>query len=250
MPATAVLTRDVDGARPYADALSPLGLVALATPVTRTADADPADRDALIAALAEPWDGILVASARAVAPLLAAAAGTPLPGRVVAVGPATAAALAAHGVAADIADGDGPAAARQLLAAGCRRVLMPRAAGGRDEAIDLLRAAGIDVRAICAYRTVTASADDPEVAPGLDAIIAGNAAVIAVFAPSQVAALLDLLATRGAAPTALSSSVIAAIGATTAAALAGRGVRVDAVAERPEPEAMARAVSAVYPGTP
>ena len=249
VPATAVLTRDVDGARPYAESLSPLGLVGLAMPVTRTADAEPADRDALIAALAERWDGILVASARAVAPLLAAAAGAPLP-RVVAVGPATAAALAAHGIAAEIADGDGPAAARQLLDAGCRRVLVPRAAGGRDEGIDLLRAAGIDVRAICAYRTVTASPDDPDVAPGLDAIAGGRAAVIALFAPSQVAALLDLLATRGAAPTALSSSVIAAIGATTAAALAARGVRVDAVAGRPEPEAMARAVAAVYPGTP
>jgi uroporphyrinogen-III synthase len=247
VPATAVLTRDADSARPYAAALAPLGLDALAMPVTRTLDAAPADRAALAQALREPWDGVLVASARAVAPLVAAiAAGGAQLGRVVAVGPATAAALASHGIAAEVAAGDGVAAAAALVAAGCRRVLVPRAAGGRDEPIDRLRQSGVDVRAIDVYRTVAAP-DDDQLAPGLDAILAGRAAVIALFAPSQVAALLDLLATRGAAPTALSSTVIAAIGATTASALATRGIVASAVADRPDPAAMAHAVSAVYP---
>jgi uroporphyrinogen-III synthase len=246
--ATAVLTREAAAARPYGEALAPLGLAAIALPVTRTADVGAADQAALTEAVRQPWDGVLVASARAAAPLAAALAGAPLRARVIAVGAATAAALARHGIAAATADGDGAAAAAALLAAGCRSVLVPRALGGRDEAIDLLRAAGADVRALAVYRTIVAPADDPALAPGLDAIAAGSADVVALFAPSQVGALADLLAGRGVAlAEALAAPLIAAIGATTAAALDERGVRAHAVAARPDPAAMAQAVAAVYP---
>jgi len=247
MAPTAVLTRDAAGARPYAEALAGLGLETLALPVTRTADADPEDAAALAAAVGEPWDGVLVASARAADALARALAGAPLAARVVAVGPATAERLAALGVAAITADGDAVTAADALLAAGCRRVLVPRALGGRDEGIDRLRAAGADVRAVTAYRTIAADTADPALAPGLDLVAGGGAAVVALFAPSQVGALADLLAARGADLSVLTPAVVAAIGATTAAALAGRGVRVDAVAARPDPAGMAQAVAAVYP---
>jgi uroporphyrinogen-III synthase len=246
--ATAILTRDAAGARPYAEALAPLGLAAVALPVTTTADVEPADQAALTEAVRQPWDGVLVASARAAAPLAAALAGTPLRARVMAVGAATAAALARHGIAADTAEGDGLTAAALLLAAGCRSVLVPRALGGRDEAIEHLRGAGARVLALPVYRTVVAPADAPVLVPGLDLVAAGSADVVALFAPSQVGALAALLAGRGVALVdALASSIIAAIGATTAAALDERGLRAHAVAARPEPAAMAQAVGAVYP---
>jgi uroporphyrinogen-III synthase len=246
--ATAILTRDAAGARPYGEALAPLGLTAVALPVTSTADVDADDQAALTEAVRQPWDGVLVASARAAAPLARALAGAPLRARVMAVGAATAAALARHGIAADTADGDGSTAAAHLVAAGCRSVLVPRAAGGRDEAIEHLRRAGARVLAVPVYRTVIAPADDPALVPGLALIAAGSADVVALFAPSQVGALAALLAGRGIAlADGLASSIVAAIGATTAAALDEHGVRAHAVAARPEPAAMAQAVGAVYP---
>ena len=45
----------------------------------------------------------------------------------------------------------------------------------------------------------------------------------------------------------LRDAIVAAIGATTAAALATHGLRADAVAASPDPTAMARALAAVYP---
>ena len=69
--AKAVLTRD--DVASYATALAPLGLEAIAMPVTRTAP--PEDPHALTIALADDYAAIVVASARAAAAI--AAAGTP-----------------------------------------------------------------------------------------------------------------------------------------------------------------------------
>ena len=60
-------------------------------------------------------------------------------------------------------------------------------------------------------------------------------------------ALAELLAARGASIAAISHAVVAAIGPTTAAALREHGVEPAAVADRPEPQALASAVAAVYP---
>ncbi|TMQ07175.1 MAG: uroporphyrinogen-III synthase [Deltaproteobacteria bacterium] len=241
--AYAVITRELDAAAAYAAALGAIGLEAVAMPVTATAPAgDPAE---LAGALARGgYAAIVVASARAAAALAAARGGAALP-EVWAVGPATARALAAAGIAARVppAVGDAAALARALLAerslAGCR-VLVPRAEGGRDEAIALLRDARAVVDAIVAYRTVPAAAADPALARGL-AVLRGGAAVCAVFAPSQVAALDGLVGIRRI------SAPFAAIGETTATALRAAGAAVVAVADRPTPEGLAKAVSAVYP---
>ncbi len=236
----AVVTRDSELARAYALALAPLGLFVVPTPVTTTGGATDAERRALIAAIGSAPDAILVASARAVDPLLAA--GGPGQARVIAVGAATAAALASRGIAAATAAGSALAAAEQLIAAGARRVLLPRAADGRDDALARLTAAGLEVLACTAYHTRARTAADPALALGLAAIRARRVAVIALFAPSQVEALCALVPTD-----AITTAIVAAIGATTAAALARRGLRVDAVAASPDPAAMARALAAVYP---
>ncbi|HET9621578.1 MAG TPA: uroporphyrinogen-III synthase, partial [Kofleriaceae bacterium] len=122
-----------------------------------------------------------------------------------------------------------------------RRVLVPRAEDGRDEAIAILRAAGAEVDAITAYRTVAAAPSDPAIARGLGVLRRGEAAVCAVFAPSQVRALDALLAIRH------TAALFAAIGATTAAALREAGAGRLVVAEAATPERLAKAVAAVYP---
>jgi uroporphyrinogen-III synthase/uroporphyrinogen III methyltransferase/synthase len=245
--AYAVITREADAAAPYAAALAALGLEAVALPVTSTAPAG--DPDELVRAVARGgYAAIVVASARGAAALDAARRGAALPEacEVWAVGPATARALAAAGIAARVPPEarDAASLARAMLAGRAlagRRVLVPRAEGGRDEAIALLRDAGAEVDAVVAYRTVPAAAADPALAAGLAALRAGAAGVCVVFAPSQVAAL-DALIGIG-----RISAPFAAIGETTAQALRAAGAGVVAVAEAPTPEGLAKAVSAVYP---
>jgi uroporphyrinogen-III synthase len=240
----AVLTRDRRAAEPYARALAPLGLAVIAMPVTCTAA--PADPRALPRALAGGgFDAILVASPRA-AEALAAAGGTTAP--VWAVGPATARALEAAGLRAIVPEGagDGAVLARAMLGElrPHHRVLVPRAEDGRDEAIEILRGAGISVEPVVAYRTVARPPDDPELARGRELLASGGAVVCGVFAPSQVAALAALI------PIADVTAAWVAIGQTTATALREAGAREVVAAASPIPEAMANAVRAVYPAHP
>lgn len=245
--AYAVITRDPEAAAPYAAALAPLGLEAVALPVTCTAPAE--DPQALVRAIARGGHAaIVVASARAAAALDAARGrrGGSALAEVWAVGPATARALEAAGIAAQVPPGarDGAALARALLDARAlagRRVLVPRAEGGRDEAIAILQGAGVEVDAVVAYRTVPAAAGDPALARGLALLRGGAAGVCAVFAPSQVRALDALCPIRGI------SAPFAAIGETTAAALRDAGAQTVVIADGPTPERLAKAVSAVYP---
>lgn len=242
--AFAIVTRDSAGATPYAAALAPLGLDVVAMPVTRTAPPD--DPGALVRALERAgYAAIVVASQRAAEALLLARGHSELP-EVWAVGPATAARLAQGHVAAIVPDGvrDGATLARALVAeralAG-KRVLVPRAEDGRDDAIEILRDAGITVDDVIAYCTVAAKEDDPLIARGRDLLATGQAAVCVVFAPSQVAALDALIALRS-----LATRLIA-IGETTATAVRDAGAVVAGVAATPTPEGIANAVAAVYP---
>jgi uroporphyrinogen-III synthase len=242
--AYAVITREADAAAPYAAALAPLGLEGLAMPVTRTAPArDPGE---LARALAHGgYAAIVVASARAALALQTARGQAVLP-EVWAVGPATARALTAAGIPPLVPPvaRDAVTLARALVAertlAG-HRVLVPRAEEGRDEAIEILREAGVLVDAVTAYRTVSAAADDPDLAHGLMLLRRGEVAVCAVFAPSQVAALEALVGIRRI------TARFAAIGETTATALRDAGAAGITVAGAPTPEGLAKAVSAVYP---
>lgn len=267
-----MITRDAAAVVPYAAALAPLGLEAIALPVTRLAP--PRDPDALRRALAAGGHAaIVVASPRAATALAeaiavggdqqteggdrqtvgggwqAAGVGASRLAEVWAVGPATARALAEAGIAARLPEGakDGASLARALVAARRltgRRVLVPRAEDGRDEAIAILAAAGAEVDAVTAYRTVAAEAEDPALQRGLGVLRRGEAAVCALFAPSQVAALAGLVELGGIA------TRFAAIGGTTAAALRDAGVAEVAVAGAPTPEGLAKAVLAVYPHKP
>ncbi|HUS29965.1 MAG TPA: uroporphyrinogen-III synthase, partial [Kofleriaceae bacterium] len=154
--AVAVLTRDSVDAQAYAAALVPLGLEAVAMPVTKPAPA--ADPDALARAVGHgSYDVIMVASPRA-AHELARAVAASVPTRVTmpdlpdvyAVGPATKRALdiarLPGQVPANVRDGVELAkwiAAKMTLKG--KRVLVPRADEGRLDGIAILREAGADV---------------------------------------------------------------------------------------------------------
>jgi uroporphyrinogen-III synthase len=119
------------------------------------------------------------------------------------------------------------------------RVLVPRAEGGREDAIALLAAAGAEIEDVAAYRTIATAADDPALARGRALLASGGGAICVVLAPSQVAALAAL----GALP----RVPFAAIGETTAAALRAAGAAEVAVADTPTPAGIASAVRSVYP---
>lgn len=256
--AFAVLTRDRDDVEGYAAALAPLGLDVVAMPVTRFAP--PPDPGALARVLATETirGGVSISAILVTSPRAAHAMARALDARVSTgaahalpdvwvIGPATQRACDVAKIRAGQPPGVKNArelaewlvAVRDLRG---KRVLMPRAEDGIPDAIDVLRAAGADVLDVIAYRTVPADAADPQVARGAELLRAGDAAVCAMFAPSQVTALASIVGALGALATRF-----CAIGETTAAALRGAGVAAVAVASAPTPEGMAQAVRSVYP---
>ncbi|MFN0246193.1 MAG: uroporphyrinogen-III synthase [Kofleriaceae bacterium] len=241
--AYAVVTRELDSTSAYVTVLATRGLDVIAMPVTRTEP--PRDATALARALESQYAAIVIASVRGAAALVAARGAQPLP-EVWAVGPATQRALQAAGISARTAQSasDAAALAHALIAtreiAG-QRVLVPRAEGGRDDAIEILRAAGAEVVDVIAYRTVPAPADDPAVVAGHDALVLGRADVCVVFAPSQVRALEGLVG-----PLVRLNVVWVAIGDTTGAVLREAGIDEVSIATTPTPEGVANAVAAVY----
>lgn len=149
-----------------------------------------------------------------------------------AVGPATAAALARHGLTAGVTATEqrGEGLARAMLAAmgGPRRVLVLRAQAGRDALPDALRAAGCTVDVAAVYATAApldlAETLRPlfakEEAARVDAVIFSSGStvrhVVAALGPDARARLAVV--------------TVVAIGPVTAEAAADLGVRVDAQA--------------------
>ncbi|MBM3782888.1 MAG: uroporphyrinogen-III C-methyltransferase [Acidobacteria bacterium] len=113
------------------------------------------------------YDWTLFTSAHAVTHFFAALRARALDaravrGRVLAIGPATAAALTAHGILADlvvansVAEGAVDALAGESMEA--RRVLFPRAAQAREVLVDALTARGATVDVVEVYRNVVPAA--------------------------------------------------------------------------------------------
>jgi uroporphyrinogen-III synthase len=124
--------------------------------------------------------------------------------------------------------------ARQLLALDPQAtpsILFPRAQGGRDEAIALLRNAGCEIELHVAYASEAVAATDPALLVALAELSSGSLDGVAFFAPSQVHALLEHSPESFQALAMV--PVIAAIGATTAGALADVGLQANAVADEP-----------------
>jgi uroporphyrinogen-III synthase len=116
---------------------------------------------------------------------------------------------------------------RPLVTSG-QRVLVPRAAEGREELVDGLREMGVEVDAPIAYRTVSSGA-------AAERLRLGDVDVLTLCSPSAVKSIF----TATAAPREM---LVACLGATTADAARAHGVRVDRVADRPTMPALVAAV--------
>jgi uroporphyrinogen III methyltransferase/synthase len=137
--------------------------------------------------------------------------------QVAAVGPGTAAALAACGIVADLVPASAVAEALvEAFPAGAGRVLLPQAAAARPLLADGLRAKGWTVDVVEAYRTIPARPSDDALAA------AAKADAIAFTSSSTVTSWLALGAPL--------PPVVACIGPVTAATAAEHGVPVTVVA--------------------
>ena len=124
------------------------------------------------------------------------------------------------------------------------RVLLPRAAEGRQELIDDLRAAGAEVVPVSVYRTLPAEVDAAELRRSL---ASGELHALTFTSPSAATAFAALLdePSREAA----SRCVVVAIGSTTAEALRREGLDADLVPERAGSVELAEALARfVAPG--
>ncbi len=162
--------------------------------------------------------------------------------RLAAVGPATADRLARAVREPDLvpAEAVGSALAAALVphVAG-KRVLFPRPAEGRPELLAGLLAAGAEVAAVEAYRTLPAPAE--AIRPLASWIEAGEVQAVAFASPSAVKAVVAGLGERAAL---LRGVVLAAIGPTTSEALRGAGLEPGAQPARYTGPDLADAIAA------
>jgi uroporphyrinogen III methyltransferase/synthase len=148
-----VVTRAREQASTLVAALRELGADVLEVPTIEIVDGDD-----LVGVAAGGHDWIVFTSANAVDRFVAATPDLRGLGRIAAVGPATADALAAHHLVADLVPDE--AVGEALVAAfpdGPGRVLLPQAAEARAVVADGLRAKGWIVDVVVAYRTVPAT---------------------------------------------------------------------------------------------
>ena len=225
-----VVTRSQEQASSLVARLRSMGASVIELPTISIID--PADGGAALAAAAATlaggdgsYDWVVFASANAVDRFCAHlrdARSFGARARVAAVGPGTAAALAAFGVVADLVP---PSAVAESLVdalapapSGSGRVLIPRAAAGRDVLPDGLRAAGWEVDVVEAYRTVPA-----DVPAALLATVA-KADAVTFTSSSTVSHFMDAGGGAHVPP------VVVCIGPVTASTAVAAGLRVTATA--------------------
>jgi uroporphyrinogen-III synthase len=124
------------------------------------------------------------------------------------------------------------AALQPILSRG-ERILLPRAAEGRDELLVGLRALGAEVIAPVAYRTVSVN-------DAAAALASQHVDVVTLCSPSAVASCVGRVGTQR-----LTSMTVVCLGETTARAAREAGVRVDAVARSTAMRSLVNAVVAV-----
>jgi uroporphyrinogen III methyltransferase/synthase len=247
-----LVTRGEEQGAVLVAALERAGAEAIHLPMLRFEPAeDPSELDACLARLGE-YDALVLSSANA-ARFLAERARTrsgsldALRGRVLCIGPASSAAAREAGLHVDgVPEGRRDAQglldelSRWIEPAG-KRFLVPQSQIGRALLPDGLRAAGAQVDAPVAYRTLSPEPDAPQaetlrrrLARGLDA---------ATFtSPSAVRHCLGLLDAES--RQALSRCVLVAVGPTTAAALREAGLEPDVVPEEAGVEELVAALVA------
>jgi uroporphyrinogen-III synthase/uroporphyrinogen III methyltransferase/synthase len=233
---TVVVTRGKGGEDALPARLAEIGAAVRELPAIEIGP--PASLDALDAALRElpRLDWVVFASANTVERTVERLDALGLPRAwlalrsLAAVGPATAARLAREVRAPDLVPEEATgAAAAAALAGRVRglRVLVPRPAEGRPELVEGLVAAGAEVLAPEAYRTLPAPPERLRALAGW--IEAGEVDAVAFASPSAVKAVVGALGARA---DLLRGVLLAAIGPTTAAALRDAGFPPGAQPER------------------
>jgi len=163
--------------------------------------------------------------------------------RLVAIGPETAAALARHGLRADLVPEEyvAEAVADAMLAAGVAgaRIWLPRAAMARDVLPDRLREAGAEVDVLPLYRTVLP--DDARLALH-EALDCGPVDAVTFTSSSTVQHFLQALDGRPFPP----GAVVACIGPVTARTAEAAGLPVGIVAAEYTTAGLAAALAAHF----
>jgi uroporphyrinogen-III synthase len=229
-----VVTRSLAHAATLADGLAARGAVPVLFPVFQTLPPEALSRfdDALRSV--ERYDFVVFTSAAGVAATFERMARTGLPPtlptgvQTAAVGPATAAALEAHGVRGTVVpDGfNGEQLAEALGPAAGRRFLLFRADRARPELPARLRAMGGIVADVEAYRTVPLGGRVES--PAADAVRAGVDAVT-LTSPSTVEGFINGIGDGW--RDVLDRAIVAVIGPITAEAARVAGMRVAAEAD-------------------
>lgn len=156
-----VVTRPQPDAQRLARRLAALGAVPIVAPSISIAFTDPPELGRALRSL-ERYDWIVFTSKHGVEAVFRLTPSIAGP-RVAAIGPATAGALRAHGVAPDVMPGEFVAEAviEALGEVTGRRLLLPRADIARKALAEGLVARGATVDEIAAYRTVAAGGERP-----------------------------------------------------------------------------------------
>ena len=248
-----LVTRGVEQAGEWIDALTAAGARAVAVPMIHLAPPDdPAPLDAALDRFAS-FARIVFTSANAVRFTLARARERGLAleageARVVCVGPATARAAVAGGLPVHRvppAQHDAEAVLAELLAAGEPRdlsVLIPRSDLAREVLPEGLRAAGARVESPVAYRNLPAQVDGSALRRQLTA---GELDALTFASPSAARRFADLLDEPARA--AARACTVAAIGPATARALGAVGLPPDTVARATTAQALVEALASALP---
>ena len=247
-----VVTRPAAQAGPLLDLLRARGAEPLASPaITVVPPTDLAPLDGALDALGS-YQWLVFSSANAVESFESrrAARGIPMPAalRFAAIGSATAAAAAEHGIRCEFSPShsDSDTLAAELPVAAGARVLWPRADLARAEPIFALRARDVHVDDVVAYHTVAAVELDVIAAQlrvgEIDAItFSSSSAVRHLLEGFRRAGVIDLL--RGP-----RRAAIVCIGPVTARAAREAGLEVDAEAATPDDAGLVQALIDCFHG--
>ncbi len=197
---------------------------------------DPARIEASLEVL-DTYDWVVFTSTNGVERFFDHLAGRAFTPQAAAVGPATAAALQAHGVATAFIPSQHTGKALALELPVSRRILLPCAADHADDAARLLRASGARVDELPIYRTV---AEEPGVEDlaglehGVDAVLFFSGSAVRSF--SALAYKTPMLADL------LSRAVVGCIGFSTTQSAREAGIEVDVVPREHTSEALVDAL--------
>ncbi|MGO9412339.1 MAG: hydroxymethylbilane synthase [Spirochaetia bacterium] len=232
-----LVTRAPDQADDLLELLCARGAVPVALPLIRIEPAGDAGRIQAAVESLSSYDWVVFTSVNGVEHFSGHLDGRALRHKTAAVGPATAFALKARGLAPALVSSEhtGAALARALVAAegadiSSRRILFPCAVDHGEETARVLRGAGAAVDELPVYRTVAADPGAAELAAldgGLDAALFLSGSAVRAFA---------------ALARSLSGVMVGCIGPSTAEAARQAGMKVDVVPGEHTAEALVNAL--------